>query len=413
MRAFKSTSRRWHNTLLAAASLLVALLICEAALRLFLPQKHPYTTDGTSTGDVVYSEFQRERINIYVPGRRPPGSRIVRPNPAIFHGLSPEITFTVDQFGFRSARPVTLEKPAGTIRIMAVGGSTTENNLLDDREVWTELLHQRLFGQRAGVEVINTARSGDNTRDHIALLSQVLVAFHPDVALFLVGVNDLELQMKPDYSSLRNDRRSFAGDGSRVPFLTFVKVWACDWWHFARLAIWSIRGSMTTDEKGNPVEDTTGAWVAMKREELRRLPVRNVDVSRWPGQEYEQNLRTLIGVSRVHHIEPVLMTQPAIWGAPPGEWERTLWVHPHPDFRVTPDQLWKLLESFNDVTRRVGSENDVKVIDLARLLPKTADMFVDDDHYTVAGQQRIAAIIESELSRLGWDNRLIAASPNR
>ena len=111
--AFKVTSRYWHNALLAAASLGVALVVCEVGLRLLLPQRHPYTADGTSSGAVVYSEFQRTPLNIYVPGRRPAGSRRVRPNPSIFHGLSPEITFTVDQFGFRGSRPVTLVKSPG------------------------------------------------------------------------------------------------------------------------------------------------------------------------------------------------------------------------------------------------------------------------------------------------------------
>jgi lysophospholipase L1-like esterase len=401
-----STSRDklnpWVNVAIVVVSLAVALLLGEIGLRLFAKQPHPYTEDGTTDGPVVYSEFQRSRVNIYVPNRRPPGSRTIRPNPEIVHGLSREVTFTVGRFGFRSARPVSLRKPEGVTRIMAVGGSTTENNLLDDSEVWTEVLHGRLARQRPGVEVINVGRSGDTTRDHIAVLAQRLVPFEPDIVIFLVGVNDLELQMKPDYSTIRKDRRSLAGDGTRIPLRLLVKVWASDRSHVARLAILSLRRALTEDERGNPIEDPTSSWVAMKREEYRRLPARNVDVSLWPKPEYEQNLRTLIGISRAHRIVPVLITQPAIWGAPSGAWESMLWVHPHPDYRIPHAQLWTLLESFNDVTRRVARESGVLLIDLARLLPKTSEVFTDDDHYTVVGSRMVANLIASRLEQVNW-----------
>jgi lysophospholipase L1-like esterase len=397
---------RLLNLAILAVSSVFALVIAEVGVRALADMPHPYTTDGSATGEIVYSEFRRSRVNVYVPNRRPEGSFVVKPAANIVHGLSPEITFTVDRFGFRNARPITIEKPAGVVRIMVVGGSTTENNMLDDREVWTELLREGLSRRIPNLEVINTGRSGDTSRDHIALLSQRLVAFEPDAAMFLVGVNDLELQMKPDYSPLRDDARSFVGDDSRIPISLIAKVWAADRSHLARTVVLALRRTLSRDERGNPIEDPTSSWVAMKRQELRALPVRSIDVTRWPAREYEQNLRTLVGVARANGIEPVFITQPAIWGAPPGPWEETLWVHPHPDYRVSPDQLWRVLEGFNDVTRRVAQDQDAALVDLARLLPKTIENFTDDEHFTIAGSRAVADIIRTELDRLRWIDRL-------
>ena len=64
------------------------------------------------------------------------------------------------------------------------------------------------------------------------------------------------------------------------------------------------------------------------------------------------------------------------------------------------------MERFNDVVRRVGAEQDALVVDLARLLPKSTEIFYDDDHYTVVGSRRVAEIVGGELARLRWTERL-------
>jgi len=58
---------------------------------------------------------------------------------------------------------------------------------------------------------------------------------------------------------------------------------------------------------------------------------------------------------------------------------------------------WKLLELYNDVTRQVGQEEAVFVIDLARRMGKNSLFFADKVHFTDAGQKSIADIVYHEL----------------
>ena len=43
-------------------------------------------------------------------------------------GLASEFVYSENRWGFRSLSMQTLEKPMGTIRVLAIGGSTTEGD---------------------------------------------------------------------------------------------------------------------------------------------------------------------------------------------------------------------------------------------------------------------------------------------
>ena len=377
----------WRTKLiLIVASLAIALLLAELALWSLMPFPHPYLVANTKD-QIVYDELRRAPRNRYVPSYSTEKIVELKPDLKVLPGVSPKVTFSINQFGFRNTRMETLRKPKGEIRIFAVGGSTTECLYLDDTDAWPEVLHRALSVKAPGVNVINAGHSGDTTRDHIAQLAQHIVPFQPNVVLFLVGINDLRLHMEPDYSPTRRDANSLIPE-EKSSFGLLVKSRIADVSQIARLAILVQRGRLKEDARGNPVQDTQGEWVQKAREELQQMPLRAVDPDGVLKPEFEENLRTLVGITRSAGAEPVFLTQPVIWGAPPGEWEKLLWVSSHG--RIPQAQLWAMLEKFNEVTRRVAAELDVPLVDLARTLPKTTEVFYDDDHYTVAGAERVA-----------------------
>jgi hypothetical protein len=65
--------------------------------------------------------------------------------------------------------------------------------------------------------------------------------------------------------------------------------------------------------------------------------------------------------------------------------------------RVNGAFAWRLLERYNDVTRRVGQQRGVLVIDLARELPKDSTYFYDFFHFTNPGADRVAEIVHHGL----------------
>ena len=367
---------------------LAALVVAELIIRWFAPQVDP---------------FDACRVNRFVPSYHEPDQRVVlRPNLEVLPGLTEESVFTVNEFGFRSRRLDAVEKPDGALRVFAIGGSTTECYYLDDDVTWPELLQQGLFGATSSaVDVVNCGHSGDTTREHLALVGQRLPAFSPDVVMMLVGINDLVLQHQPGYSQLRDGGRSWVDDEASRGWLHKFKCTLSAASHLVRGAVWTKRMWFSRDGRGNPIQDEYGRWIDSVRRARASLPVEVMDPALGPKPEYAANLRGLVALCRAMSASPVLITQPMMWGAPPGEWERLLWVtvggrrYPH-------EQLWRLMEHYNDVVRAVAAETGATLVDLARLLPKDPDYFYDDDHFTIAGARAVAVIVRDALLEAGW-----------
>jgi lysophospholipase L1-like esterase len=58
---------------------------------------------------------------------------------------------------------------------------------------------------------------------------------------------------------------------------------------------------------------------------------------------------------------------------------------------------WAILQSYNDVTRRVAKEENLPLVDLAVLLPKDSRYFYDTMHYNNEGSIVVAEIIYNYL----------------
>ena len=372
--------------LLSVTSLAVALLLGELVLWFLMPLPNPYLVPDTKD-QFVYDELRRAPRNRYVPSYSSQITLQIQPDLTILPGASPKVKFTIDSFGFRNSRMKDIRKLDGEIRVFAIGGSTTECLYLDDADAWPEVLQRKLSIEARGIHVINAGHSGDTTRDHIAQLAQRIVPYRPDVVIFLAGINDLRLHLEPDYSPTRRDTNSLIPE-ENFSFNLWLKSRIVNVSQIARLAILIYRGRLMEDVRGNPVQDLHGRWIQNARGQLQQLPLREIDPDSVPKPEFEENLRTLVGIARSAGADAVFVTQPVIWGARSGEWEKRLWVSSHG--RIPHAQLWKMLEKFNEVTRRVAAELDVPVVDLARTLPKTTEVFYDDDHYTVAGAEKVA-----------------------
>jgi hypothetical protein len=57
-----------------------------------------------------------------------------------------------------------------------------------------------------------------------------------------------------------------------------------------------------------------------------------------------------------------------------------------------------VVEIYNDITRQVGEEENLLVIELARKMPKSSKYFYDLMHYTNEGAAKVADIIYQDLA---------------
>jgi lysophospholipase L1-like esterase len=101
-------------------------------------------------------------------------------------------TATANSLGYRGPE-VSLEKPAGTVRIILLGGSTTHGWGVEDTATidahMREILASRYPGMR--FEVLNLALDGFDSNALVERLRAEGVGYRPDIVIVNTGINDV------------------------------------------------------------------------------------------------------------------------------------------------------------------------------------------------------------------------------
>ena len=127
--------------------------------------------------------------------------------------------YTINNLGFRGS-PITLAKSAGTIRVVAVGGSTVFGALSDDSEtmpVQMEAALKRQLG--ANVEVINAGVPGFYALSEAIYVKRDLLGLSPDAIVVMDGLNDVFYGVNEEWpAQMAEDQLHLIHDG-RFPDL--------------------------------------------------------------------------------------------------------------------------------------------------------------------------------------------------
>ena len=194
--------RRFKRTALACASAIAALVLLELALRaaylldpaltpqqqLTLADQSQPPRDGAGPcrlheGTPQASFYRRSRV------------------PEMIFELKPDVDTCWEHYGtrvktnhagFRADSDYAIPKPAGILRIVALGDSFTFGYGVEYEQTWTRQLEHRL-GERLGrrVEVLNTGVGGYNTVNEVALLEDRGLSYDPDLIILFWCGNDV------------------------------------------------------------------------------------------------------------------------------------------------------------------------------------------------------------------------------
>ncbi len=352
--------------LLFAASCLFSVLLAEAVLRIYNP------FPGRVRGDQI---VLGRNVQFVYSG---PGNG----------KFESQIVYSTNSLGLRGPEPPADFSSQTTI--ITVGGSTTECRYLSDDKTWPAHLGRLLRESHPNVWVNNAGLDGHSTFGHTVLLEDHVLKLRPTFMLFLVGWNDVGVSASRVY-----DRAQFAWkDGS------------------LRQLLLSAANYSEVLTLGLIVQRSREAWLRGMRHgmdfDIRKQPVFRMaeeDVAALCGYHsatfipgYEQRLRGLLVMSRQAGSEPVLLTQPTLCAV--GVDEATGFdfgvVRAEPDMNC--HALWRLLETYNDATRRVGRETGTKVIDLAQQLPRDEAYFYDMAHFAVPGAAAVGEIVANSMA---------------
>ena len=367
-------TQRSAAVIVSLGSLVIALIIAEVILTLFLPFPDPY-----------YPHKIRPTERDYVPSAFAPYDTFQLAVEPDLPGVTGTSVFSTNNLGFRG-RPVEVEKPANEFRIFLVGGSALECFYLDDSEVISQRLEERLAGRVPAaltVRVYNTAKSGDRTYDHVAMVAHRIAHLEPDLIIVLAGINDLRGAMNGiDYLLFRPRKE-------RWSFVQLLRLAATEF-QLPRRVYAVLRRSrererleeitLTSDIKGD---------VALRRSRpmTDQVPAENLSA-------YVKNLTTLIATTRAAGAEPVLLTQPTTWNSRVDpraeEWH---WMTLVGGTVYREDLLDAAMGRYNDALTAVARRHGAATFDLAAALPKSLEFFYDDVHFNVRGADTTAALL--------------------
>ena len=336
--------------------------------------------------------FVLDRRHLVEPrrGQRIPGDQIVLPrnlHRTIRNDENPNldelIQFSTNSIGFRGPEPP--RKFNSSLTVVAIGGSTTECLFLSNGKSWPEVVGKFLAPAFEPLWVNNAGLDGHSSFGHLFLLDQIVGPMRPKVAVFLIGINDVG--------------REDATERSRPPLTIQLAR------HSAIVeAVINLRrqGEASALDLGH-VQIDLAALPNIGADHKLSASLLGAHREQYVPP-YKERVETIVRLSREYGIEPVLMTQPALYGvaADPLTLVNLVAVVVSDEQRIKAGQVrgklaWDVLELYNDAVRAVGRERDVLVIDAAARLPKSSQLFYDFVHFTNDGGSELARIVSEDL----------------
>ena len=367
----RSTGRRnrWAELVLAGVSLVVTLVI--------------------AVGIAEYFVRQRERTRSTVPGTMP---TMYYQHERLLHALVRNYDYFgwahVGPQGFRGIADVPVRRTAGTIRVMAIGSSTTfDIGVTADSNAWPARLERLLNAQLAPakVEVINAGVPGYSALDDLIRLQTDLYRYQPDLIIFYEGHNDL-------FGTLRR-----TVDLPQPTDRPDVVVAATPW------AQWLARHSLLYDKLLSKGQVLTRVAKGHRLRDDRARPATRFDSVLADGaRDFERNVRSFVLVAKSLGL-PVVIPQlvfagdtTAAHGGPlKQEWSQAV---PYTNTAHVLDGY----AQFNRVLRRVAEQESLHFIPTEGFGLQSTSFYAEGDpiHFNDSGARRMAEKLAEALIAL-------------
>jgi lysophospholipase L1-like esterase len=301
--------------------------------------------------------------------------------------LDSNIHYTRNALGFRG--PMPADSVHKILSVICIGGSTTECRFVSDSLTWPSQLYNHLKDSIPQIWLNNAGVDGHSTFGHLLLLKEYITRLKPKYVTILIGANDVEND-KPQQFDLMNEKK--------INFLSiksfFKSVINKTELGSAFFQLYAIRGAY---KKGLIHKDVD--FLSLKDTVLSAAYTDSVLKKQDAYlNQYRQRITEMLTICRTNNVKPILLTQPSLFGdyTDSGTMiKMTSKIIPETQPVTNSITTQKVLELYNDVVRSFSKE--VKVVDLAVLMPKNTCYYYDFIHYTNTGCTKIAAILSAEL----------------
>lgn len=354
---------------------------------------------GIMVGTVLAIFFLEILLRVHNPFQvRIKGERIVlesnkkyKIHNEIIKRLDSEITIARNSIGFRGAEPPP--ELSRAVSIISIGGSTTQCFFLSEGETWTDRLGVLLKPFVRNLWVNNAGLDGHSTYGHQVLLEDHILKLKPKIVVLLVGANDMGRDPGAEWDA--ENVKSGISFASTAAFVKSLSPYS----EVASLVANLFR-SLNAYKRGlihqNVDIKTLGEH---DFDENRRRVYRSANLLPKYTEGFRNRLTKIVSVARAAGIEPVLMTQPGLLGegVDPETGVNLERVLLGPGATANGKMWWEVMEGYNEITREVGLNQHVVVVDLAHRLTKTSRYFYDTIHFSSEGAEAVARILASEV----------------
>lgn len=315
--------------------------------------------------------------NIFNPrfGLRPYSRTVMRVE---LPGITPGGIMSTNMWGFRGEDPP--ENWEEYITIVAVGGSTTANYYLDDSLTWSHVLQEELRREDPLVWVGNAGIPRHSSDTHLLFAREVLSEIQPDIALFLVGVNDMGpfLRSNADEERLPDSGpRQWLFSNSQILQLIYK----------ARVVHLDRAPVVTAAADPQFTEEPLEAPEDPLPEDLHSL-LEDPDF-------YRRRIDLLIDECRSLGITPVFLTQPILY-RDSDHWRGIRAASRFSggeECPISAATFARMLETLNRDLMLVCRQKGVPCFDLAGEVPGSREYFYDSMHMTEAGADLVGRLV--------------------
>jgi hypothetical protein len=323
-------------------------------------------------------QFRQGDKNVILPRNR----KMIFTNKTI-PGIDTKIIHTKNSLGFRGPEPpLNLNEISS---IIAVGGSTTECFYLSDSVCWTNLLASELRKQNDKIWINNAGYQGHSTYGNFILVNDYIKYLKPKYILLLEGMNEV------NRTDIKIDE-SIAADSKKTSPWGWIKRHS-----YVVSTVLNIQRKFMADELGvtdNNYDLTKTETLVLADSYLDSATKNQIPLV----NGYVKRLNEIIDTCLANNIQPVLITQPSLFGDAKdcitGTDLSTIKIND----RYNSQLLWRLIELYNDATRQIAQRKNLLLVDLAHKMPKCSKYFYDVCHFTNAGSKKVSEILTSHLA---------------
>ena len=311
-------------------------------------------------------------------------------------GMSGIRRFSVDGHGFRTNGPIDYAaKPPGALRIVAIGASTMEEGFIDDRETWTfRVAGQLEKSSGRKVELVNMAFAGMRA-DHFHRMLLESEAFRPDVAIFLMGINDWNRAIHERFDAAQSKQRkllSLLGGLSAHHTLLYRGIELVNLAVVAQLDRWGI---------DMPAVDSRGGEATAGNNSLER-PIKVEFHPATVDAHYAARVGEIMSECRRRSIECIFLDQPTAYQPDiTPELRRRLWMTPvNAAYTVSLEDAIHVARLYNGWLGAMAKERGFRFCSLSSHVPPSTEYFFDDCHYNDNGSRTVARLVSACLADL-------------